>query len=92
MTAHKAGAHFVKLFPAGVLGTGFLKAVKAPISHVELLVVGNIDEKNVADFLAAGASGAGVGGNLVNKAFVEAGEYEKITEAAKALVAAVREG
>ena len=92
MTAHKAGAHFVKLFPAGVLGTGYLKAVKAPISHVELLVVGNIDEKNVADFLAAGASGAGVGGNLVNKAFVEAGEYEKITEAARALVAAVQEG
>lgn len=91
MTAHKAGAHFVKLFPAGVLGTSYLKAVKAPISHVDLLVVGNIDEKNVADFLAAGAAGAGVGGNLVNKVWVEAGEYEKITKAAKALVAAVQE-
>lgn len=92
MTAHKAGAHFVKLFPAGVLGTSYLKAVKAPISHVDLLVVGSIDEKNVADFLKAGAAGAGVGGNLVNKAWVEAGEYEKITAVAKALVAAVQEG
>lgn len=91
MTAHKAGAHFVKLFPAGVLGTGYLKAVKAPISHIDLLVVGGIDEKNVADYLAVGACGAGIGGNLVNKSWVESGEYEKITQVAKALVAAVQE-
>ena len=89
MVAHRAGANFVKLFPAGNLGTGYVKAVKAPISHVDLLVVGGIDEKNVASFLAVGAAGAGIGGNLVNKAWVEAGEYEKITEVAKALVAAV---
>lgn len=91
MTAYKAGAHFVKLFPAGVLGTGYLKAVKAPISHIDLLVVGGIDEKNVADFLAAGAAGAGIGGNLVNKTWVENGEFEKITQVAKAMVAAVQE-
>ena len=89
MVAHRAGANFVKLFPAGNLGTGYVKAVKAPISHVDLLVVGGIDEKNVASFLAVGAAGAGIGGHLVNKAWVEAGEYEKITEVAKALVAAV---
>ena len=88
MTAHYAGANFVKLFPAGNLGTGYVKAVKAPISHVDMLVVGGIDENNVASFLAAGAAGAGIGGNLVNKAWVEAGQYEKITEVAKALVAA----
>lgn len=90
MVAHRAGANFVKLFPAGNLGTGYVKAVKAPISHVDLLVVGGIDEKNVASFLAVGAAGAGIGGNLVNRAWVEAGEYEKITEVAQALVAAVK--
>lgn len=90
MTAHYAGANFVKLFPAGNLGTGYVKAVKAPISHVDLLVVGGIDEKNVASFLAVGAAGAGIGGNLVNRAWVEAGQYEKITEVARALVAAVK--
>jgi len=89
MTAHRMGADFVKLFPAGNLGTGYVKAVKAPISHVDLLVVGSIDEKNVASFLEAGAAGAGVGGNLINRAWVEAGEYHKITEVARALVEAV---
>lgn len=90
MTAHQAGADFVKLFPAGALGSGYLKAVKAPISHVDMLVVGGIDENNIASFLAAGACGAGIGGNLVNRAWVEAGQYEKITEVARALVEAVK--
>lgn len=92
MTAHKAGAHFVKLFPAGVLGTAYLQAVKAPMSHVELLVVGNVDEHNVASFLAAGATGVGVSGRLVNKDWVATGEFSKITQAARAVVAAVQEG
>lgn len=89
MTAHYAGANFVKLFPAGNMGTGYVKAVNAPISHVDLLVFGGIDKQNVASFLAAGAAGAGIGGSLVNRDWVEAGEYHKITEAAQALVAAV---
>lgn len=89
LVAHRAGADFVKLFPAGNLGTGYVKAVKAPISNVDMLVVGGIDEKNVASFLAAGATGAGVGGKLVNAEWVKNGEFEKITEVARGLVAAV---
>ena len=89
-TAHRAGADFVKLFPAGVLGAGYLKAIKAPISHVDLLVVGGVDESNIASFLSAGAAGAGIGGNLVNSAWVKAGQYEKITETAHRLVDTVK--
>ena len=89
MVAHRAGANFVKLFPAGNLGTGYVKAVKAPISHVDLLVVGGIDEKNVASFLAAGANGAGIGGSLVNKALVDAEDYGQITRNAKAIMDAI---
>lgn len=90
MVAHRAGADFVKLFPAGSLGPGYLKAINAPVSHVELLAVGGIDENNAAQYLAAGAVGAGIGGSLVNLAWVEAGEYEKITRAAQRLVDAVK--
>ncbi len=90
MTAHRAGADFVKLFPAGNLGIGYVKAVKTPISHVDLLVVGGIDEKNIGDFLTLGIAGAGIGGNLVNLNWVNAGAYEKITEVARQLVAAIK--
>lgn len=89
-TAHRAGADFVKLFPAGVFGASYVKAVKAPISHIDLLVVGGVNEDNVASFLSAGAIGAGIGGNLVNAAWVKAGQYEKITETARLLVDSVK--
>ena len=89
--AHAAGADFVKLFPAGTMGPGYVKSIKAPLSNIELLATGGIDENNVADYLKAGAVGAGIGGNLVNLKWVAAGEYEKITEVARLLVAAVKE-
>ncbi|MCR5090104.1 MAG: 2-dehydro-3-deoxyphosphogluconate aldolase [Oscillospiraceae bacterium] len=86
-TAHEAGADYVKLFPAGCLGPGYLRAVRAPLNHVRLLAVGGIDEGNLRDFLRAGAVGAGIGGNLANRDWIARGEFEKITETARRLVA-----
>ena len=83
VTAHRYGADFVKLFPAGTQGTAYFKAVTAPLNHIRLLAVGGVNEKNIADFMAAGAVGAGVGGNLVNKTWIANGEFDKITALAK---------
>jgi len=83
LTAHNCGADFVKLFPAGVMGPAYLKAICAPLNHVRLLAVGGINDKNVQEYLAAGAVGAGVGGNLVNKEWIAAGEFERITALAR---------
>lgn len=83
LQAHAYGADFVKLFPAGSMGVKYMKAVCAPINHVRMLAVGGVDENNAADFIAAGAVGIGVGGNLVNKKWIAAGEFDKITELAK---------
>lgn len=87
MVAHEAGAGFVKIFPAGDLGPGYIKAIKAPLSHVKMTAVGGVNADNFAAFLKAGAVGAGIGGNLANKARIDAGEFYKITETAAALVA-----
>lgn len=88
--AFLAGADFVKLFPSGSLGSGYLKAIKAPLNHIPILAVGGISEKNLQEFLDAGADGIGIGGNLVKKAWIEAGEFDKLTEAAKAAVTALK--
>lgn len=77
--AYKAGADFVKVFPVGNLGSSYIKALKAPLSHIPMLAVGGVNEKNAADFLKAGAVGVGVGGSLVNAELVKAGEVAKIT-------------
>ena len=85
--AWEAGANYVKIFPAGTLGPGSIKAIKAPLSHIPFLAVGGIGPDNIADFIKAGCVGAGVGGNLTNKEWIAAGEWDKITAVAEALVA-----
>lgn len=85
--AHNAGADFVKLFPCVGDAPAYLKAVCAPMSHIQFLAVGGVNADNVADFLKAGAVGIGAGSCLVNKKWVDAGEYHKITEEAKRFVA-----
>lgn len=84
--AHRAGADFVKLFPITNLGISYLKAVKAPLSHINLLAVGGVNEKNVGEFIKAGAAGVGVGGGLTNKEWIQNGEFDKITALAEEFV------
>lgn len=90
LTAYREGADFVKVFPAANFGPAYLEAIRAPISHVKIMAVGGINADNIASFLKAGAVGAGVGGNLANRAWIENGEFAKITMAAKEIVAAVK--
>lgn len=85
--AYKAGADFVKLFPCVGDAPAYLKAICAPLNHIPLLAVGGVTADNAAAFLKAGAVGVGVGGSLVNKAWIEAGEYHKITEEARRFLA-----
>ena len=81
--AHKAGADFVKLFPITTLGTSYVKAVKAPLSHIKLLAVGGIDENNMSDYLSAGVCGFGVGSNITDKKMIAASDWQGITALAK---------
>ena len=90
-TAHAAGADYVKIFPVGSMGPGYLKAIRAPLSHIKMTAVGGINEKNLREYLDAGACGAGIGGNLANKTWISNGEYDKITDVAKQLVRIVEE-
>lgn len=89
-TANRAGADFVKLFPITNLGTGYVKAIKAPLSHIKFLAVGGIDENNVKDYLKVGVSGFGVGSNIIDKKMLENSDWKGITALAKKYVSAIK--
>ena len=89
LAAHDAGADIVKLFPASELGTAYLKALRAPISHVDILAAGGITAANAKAFLAAGAMSLGVGGALTNRAAIAEGRFDDITRAAQELLRAI---
>ena len=88
--AWSLGADLVKLFPAGVLGPAYIKALKAPLKHIPVTAVGGVTPENTPGFLSAGCAGVGVGGNLVSPKLVSEGRWEEITAAARAYAEAVR--
>lgn len=88
--AHRYGADFVKLFPVTSLGTEYVKAIKAPLSHIKMLAVGGINEKNMKDYLDAGASGFGIGSNIVNKKLIRSGDFDAIRALAEKYTAVIK--
>lgn len=88
--AHRSGADFVKVFPASNLGTDYIKAIKAPLSHIKLLAVGGINDKNMPDYLSAGVCGFGIGSNIVDKKLLAENDFEGITEMAKRYVSVIQ--
>lgn len=87
--AYNAGADIVKLFPAGLMGTAYIKAILGPLSHIPVSAVGGVDDQNIAAFFKAGVCSVGISGSLVDRKAIAAGDFESITQTAKKLVDAV---
>ena len=89
--AYDTGADLVKLFPASILGPAYIKSIRGPLPFIPLLATGGINPGNIGQYLAVGAAGAGVGGNLVSLDLVRKGDFEALTAVEKEYVAAVQE-
>lgn len=91
VTAWKAGADAVKVFPANALGGAtYLKSLKAPLPQIELIPTGGVSLKTVPDFIAAGAMALGIGADLVDLAALRRGDRASVTSKAQEYVAAVK--
>ncbi|WP_151634842.1 2-dehydro-3-deoxy-6-phosphogalactonate aldolase [Noviherbaspirillum aerium] len=83
--ALQAGAHGLKLFPAEMIPPSAVKAIRSILpADTPLLPVGGINPQNMAGYVAAGASGFGIGGQLYQPGVDEAA----LTRSAQAFVAA----
>lgn len=89
LQARAAGATFVKLFPAGVLGPDYLRALRGPLSDVPFVPTGGVGPDNAEAFIRAGAVAVAVGGELFGKG---ADPVSAVADRARALVQAVRRG
>lgn len=81
--AWQQGATFVKLFPGGVVGPAYLRAVLNPLKDVEIVVTGGVDATSARAFLDAGAVGVAVSTAQLD----EAGGPAAIEAATKRLLA-----
>src|SRR6185503_16191264 len=90
LTAWEAGADVVKVFPCGAVGgPKYIKALKAPLPHVEMIPTGGVNLETTPEFLKAGACAVAVGAELVDAKTIQEGHYEVFEERARQYLAAV---
>lgn len=82
VSAWRAGSDFVKIFPCGnVGGANYIKALKSALPQIPMVPTGGVNLATVTQFLDAGASAVGVGGELTSA--------PAVTETARAFVQAI---
>ena len=92
ITAWKAGADFVKVFPCGMVGGAkYIKALRGPLPQVPLVPTGGVNLNNAAEFIDAGAVALGVGGELVEASALKAGKLDVITANARQFMEIVKQ-
>ena len=84
-TAYEQGADFIKIFPADNLGMSFIKSIKAPLPHLNVIPTGGVNLDNANEWIAHGACAVGIGSALVDMKAIENDDFSKLTENAKKL-------
>jgi 2-dehydro-3-deoxyphosphogluconate aldolase/(4S)-4-hydroxy-2-oxoglutarate aldolase len=89
-TAWEAGADIVKIFPCGNLGgPKYIKALRAPFPHIEMIPTGGVNLETAGEFLKAGACAVAVGAELVDAKSLQEGRLEVIEEKARQYLAVI---
>lgn len=88
--AYRMGVDIVKLFPAGALGARYLKDVMGPFNNALIMPVGGINLNNLPEFVASGAFAFGIGGELIDKKAIAAGDFTVITQKACQFISAFK--
>lgn len=88
--SHDAGADFIKLFPAEVLGPSFIKSVRAPMPDLRFIPTGGVTLENIGQWFGAGCPAVGVGSSLITQKILSANNWPELTRLAKDYVAAAQ--
>lgn len=92
LTAWKAGGDLIKVYPcAQVGGPKYIRALKGPFPNIPLIASGGVNHSTAGDFILAGASALGIGGDLIPREAIERRQPERISELARRYLAIVHE-
>jgi 2-dehydro-3-deoxyphosphogluconate aldolase/(4S)-4-hydroxy-2-oxoglutarate aldolase len=92
IAAWKAGADFVKLFPtSNVGGSQYVRAIKVPLPQVRLIATGGVNQLTAFDYIVAGATAIGVGGELLPKEALHFRQKDRIHELAVRFLGMVKD-
>lgn len=83
-----SGVDVVKAFPGGLLGPAFIKNVKGPLPHVEIMPSGGVNLDNILEWMESGSFAVGVGSELTKGITDE--NYDLVETRARQYVEKVR--
>ncbi|MBI3360118.1 MAG: bifunctional 4-hydroxy-2-oxoglutarate aldolase/2-dehydro-3-deoxy-phosphogluconate aldolase [Chloroflexi bacterium] len=89
--AHHLGSDVVKIFPASLVGPGYLKSLRGPFPHIPTMPTGGVSADNVGEWFAAGAFAVAAGSELCPTGWAKEGRFSDITQRAKEFCEAVRQ-
>jgi len=90
--AHRLGGDMVKVFPVGVGGALYVRALRGPFPKIPLVPTGGVTLDNVRDMFDAGATAVGVGSELISRDAMARHDYAAIGKMAHMFLAATRPG
>ena len=91
LTAWRAGADMVKVFPCGpVGGAQYIKVLRGPFPQIDFVPTGGITLETVAEFFKAGVAAVGIGSELVDPRALRERQLDIITATARRFLEAVR--
>jgi 2-dehydro-3-deoxyphosphogluconate aldolase/(4S)-4-hydroxy-2-oxoglutarate aldolase len=92
IAAWKAGSDFVKIFPTGhVGGVQYVRALRVPLPQIPLIATGGVNQATASEFILAGATAIGLGGELLPKEALSFHQTDRIHELAGRYLAMVRD-
>ncbi len=90
--AEELGAEVVKVFPAGVGGPDFVRAVLGPCPWSRLMPTGiQATPESITAWFRAGAACVGIGSDLIRREWVEAGDWDAITRQVRQVLEWIRQ-
>jgi len=91
MTAWKAGATAVKVFPiSSVGGAAYIRSLQGPLGYIPLIPTGGVTVENAIGLVQAGAIGVGLSSSLFPTAALADSHWTQITQTAIALMQSLK--
>ena len=83
--AEELGCEIVKLFPGGIYGPGFVKAVKGPCPWTSIMPTGGVSPTidNLKGWFDAGVTCVGMGSKLISKEILQSRNFNELTATVK---------
>jgi 2-dehydro-3-deoxyphosphogluconate aldolase / (4S)-4-hydroxy-2-oxoglutarate aldolase len=92
IAAWKAGSDLIKIFPTGHIGgIQYVRALKVPLPQIPLIASGGVNQLTAFDYIQAGATAIGLGGELLPKEALHFHQVDRIHELASRFLGLVKD-